>query len=381
MPPKHTDSKGMLQSPLKGESYASIVGGNGPASRTRGAGGRRPSNEGLESIASEADLAQYDTGNGNGSGTSGSGSSRSMPSMSAASSSTPASASVFDSDPDISRLIGLIVAKVQSAASTASAKPPSVATPKPSAPASSSSSSSGSITIEPTVGRLINGMSSITGLSVIPSHSASGAATIPGGASVTDDDHDSDADDEKDPVVPARPGPNTNDLVWAHIHVAEADRWAPGTVANVQAHFPSFQARATMVKCKDGRNAREVDTLSAIADAAIARRSDVVLELVIRRIFGVEEADKAGGRDWDSATVLDLTKPGALGTDDLRRRMRKDTAQLKANRSKGSSSSRTAAGTGGAWKKKTSGGQGGKGNYGGSGTRSGGGSGNTATKH
>lgn len=380
MPPKHIDSKGMLQSPLKGESYASIVGGNGPASRTRGAGGRRPSNEGLESIASEADLAQYDTGNGNGSGTSGSGSSRSMPSMSsAASSSTPASASVFDSDPDISRLIGLIVAKVQSA-STASVKPPSAAaTPKPPAAASSPSSSSGSITIEPTVGRLINGMSSITGLSVIPSHSAGGAATIPGGASVTnDDDHDSDADDEKDPIVTR---PNPNDLVWAHIHVAEADRWAPGTVANVQAHFPSFQARATMVKCKDGRNAREVDTLSAIADAAIARRSDVVLELVIRRIFGVEEADKAGGRDWDSATVLDLTKPGALGTDDLRRRMRKDTAQLKANRSK-SSSSRTAAGTGGAWKKTGRGGQGGKGSYyGGSGTRSGGGSGNTATKH
>ncbi|KAL0630594.1 hypothetical protein Q9L58_010557 [Maublancomyces gigas] len=379
MPPKH-DSKGMLQSPTKGESYASIVVGS-VASRTRGAGGRRPSNEGLESIASEADLAQYDTSSG--SGTSGNGSSRSMPSTSsAASSSTPAAAQAID--PEIAHLIGLLVTRVQATStstSSASAKPPSAATPKPSAPAHASASASsggsgGSITLEPSMGRLMNGMSSITGLSVLPSTSTGGATTIPGGAS-TNEEHDSDADDEKD-QPPSRP--SANDLTWKHIHVAEADRWAPGTVANVLAHFPSFQARANVVRCKDGRNAREVDTLSAIADAAHARRSDVVLELVIRRIFGIEEADNSGGRDWDTATVLDLTKPGALGNDDLRRRMRKDAAQLKANRPKTAPKSRTAAGTGGAWKKKTGNGQGGKGNYGGSGTRSGGGSGNTATK-
>jgi hypothetical protein len=67
-------------------------------------------------------------------------------------------------------------------------------------------------------------------------------------------------------------------------------------------------------------------------------------------MVGVEDADAGGGRDWDTATLLDLTKPGSLYSDDLRRRIRRDTAQIKANRKK--EASRTTAGTGGNWKKK-----------------------------
>jgi hypothetical protein len=59
MPPKtiSSDSKAMLQSP-KIESYAAAVGGASTRMATRS--NRRPSNEGLESIASDADLARYD---------------------------------------------------------------------------------------------------------------------------------------------------------------------------------------------------------------------------------------------------------------------------------------------------------------------------------
>lgn len=96
----------------------------------------------------------------------------------------------------------------------------------------------------------------------------------------------------------------------------------------------------------------------------------MILEIAVRRMVGVEDADANGGRDWDTATALDLAKPGALGTDELRRKVRKDAAHVKANRPKSAAAgngSRTTAGRGGKWK-------------GGSGGRGGGQAVNTATK-
>jgi hypothetical protein len=159
--------------------------------------------------------------------------------------------------------------------------------------------------------------------------------------------------------------------------VVERDRWAPGAITSVRAHYQSFQGRATVIRCKDVHSKHEVDTLSAICDATLAGRSDVVLEIAIRRIIGVEDADNGGGRDWDVAAALDIVKPGAFGSDDLRRRLRKDAAQIKANRVKSGTVSRTTAGTGGKWNKK----KGGQGNGGGgSGARRGGSSSATTSR-
>jgi hypothetical protein len=231
------------------------------------------------------------------------------------------------------------------------------------------------MTIEPSVGRLLSGVSAHTSIPIFAT-SGSGVSTIPPGGVLGDTDYrdtgndsDSDDDDHKDDA----PKPSANDLKWNHIYVHERDRMAPGAVRMVRAHYQSFQGRATVIRCRDIRNKHEVDTLSGIADAIIAGQGEVALEMVIRRMVGVEDADAGGGRDWDTATLLDLTKPGSLYSDDLRRRIRRDTAQIKANRKK---EARTTAGTGGNWKKKG----GGRGLGGGSGARRGGDAGNTTTR-
>jgi len=182
-----------------------------------------------------------------------------------------------------------------------------------------------------------------------------GLPTLPvSSAGTSEDDADDDVNDEPDQHSSTT---SANDLKWNHIYVAERDRWAPSTVATVRAHYQSFQGRATVVRCRDIRSKHEVDTLSAICDALLADRTDIALELAVRRIVGVEEADAGGGRDWDTATALDLVRPGALGNDELRRRLRKDAAQIKSNRKESPS---TVAGVGGKWQKKK--GNGGAGN-------------------
>jgi hypothetical protein len=141
-----------------------------------------------------------------------------------------------------------------------------------------------------------------------------------------------------------------------------------GTINDCLAHYQSFQGRSTVVRCRDirTRSKHEVDPFSAICAAILADRSDVALQIAIHA---------GGGRDWDTATALDLIRPGALGNDDLRRRLRKDAAQIKSNRGTGEIPSRTTAGVGGKWQKK-------KGNKGGSGARQGvSSSSNAATKH
>lgn len=362
MPPKG-EGKAMLTSPIKVDSYASVAGSGGVASRTRGAGGRRPSNEGLESIATQADLAQYDNEQSHGSGT------RSAV-ASSSSSSTPILPPTMT--PEMAQMItGLYHSMIQSQPPTGTtsvsgssgsrAKAPS--TTKPAGISSSSSSlpsvalptttSNRGITIEPSVQRLVTSVAAHAGIPILPM-----GAVTPGGIPAEDhrqSDHERDDDDNDDGDEP--PTPNANDLNWRHIHVAERDRYAPSSIRKTLAAFSSFQARAQVMKAKDIRSKHEVDFISIIVDAALAERTDVILELAIRRLIGVEAAENnedGKGRDWDTATALDLTKPGSLVNEDLARRLRKDVAQIRANRVKegGGAKSRTAAGTGGAWNSK-----------------------------
>lgn len=381
MPPKtiSSDSKAMLQSP-KIESYAAAVGGASTRMATRT--NRRPSNEGLESIASDADLARYDANGVHGSGI-GSGNRAITPSMSSGSSSPP----IMLSD-DESKQLQALIAKATgkpaaNVAASASAHAPSTIVPRTHQPSMGSNLSSGSganSSVDPSLHRLLTGVSLGAGMPMLPT-GHTGLPIAPGGASDGGliDEVNHEDDDEEEQEKPAKP--SANDLKWNHITVAERNRWAPGSVTSMRAHYQSFQARAIVLRCKDIRNKHEVDSLSAILDATLAGRSDIVLEIAIRRIVGIEDADSSGGRDWDVASALDIAKPGALGNDELRRQLRKDAAQIKANRAKSgqssSSSSRTSPGTGGNWSKS--------GNYkkknkgsGGSGTRQGG-SGNTAT--
>ena len=345
MPPKSSsDTKAPLLSPNKGQSYAAAASSS-IADRTRGAAGRRPSREGLESIATMADLTAYDSD----------GSSSSRAHSSSSSTSTSSSAVV---DPEWQQIIQLLVnkvgvqspAKVSSSANTPRVVAPSVPSSVPSVPPP------GGVTLEPSVQRLVTAVAAgANGMPTIPIING----TITPGTVVNESNDDGDtSDDEK-----SAPAPSQNDLRWGHIYVPERDRWAPGAIRAVRTHYQTFQGRATVIRCKDIRNKHEVDTLSLIADAALAGRNDIVLEVVIRRLNGVEDADNGGGRDWDTATVLDLARPGLLGSDELRRRVRKDAAQLKANRkvagTNNNGPSRTTAGTGGQWQKKNKKGGGG----------------------
>ena len=380
MPPKtiSSDSKAMLQSP-KIESYAAAVGGASTRMATRS--NRRPSNEGLESIASDADLARYDANGVHNSGIIGSSNRSSItPSMT--------SPPIMLSDDESKQLQALIAKATGKLAAnvvaSSAAHAPSTIMPRTHQPSVGSNLNGGSganSSVDPSLHRLLTGVSLGAGMPMLPTGHR-GIPMVPGGVATGEhiDEAYLECDGEEEEQEKP-PKPSANDLKWNHITVAERNRWAPGSVTGMRAHYQSFQARAIVCRCKDIRNKHEVDSLSAILDATLAGRSDVVLEIAIRRIVGIEEADASGGRDWDVASALDIAKPGALGNDELRRQLRKDAAQIKANRSKSgqstSSSSRTSPGTGGSWSKS--------GNYkkknkgsGGSGARQGG-SGNTTT--
>jgi hypothetical protein len=380
MPPKG-DSKGIM-SP-KSEN-------NNVANRTRGAAGRRMSREGAESTASEHDLAQYDREHAEGSGTASSSTPPSMSSTPAANHSdiTAEQRHQLDSfrQSQQQQMEVFYQSLIQPTKPAKTAKPaPAKVELVPAIPvASTSTASSGdskSLAVDPSVARLFSGMASHLGGLPIMGSSSSGAATVTPGGVLADRTqvtrhgigrgHDVNGDDSDEDK--RDPKPSVNDLKWNHIHVFERDRVAPDAVRSVRAHYQSFQGRATVIRCRDIRNKHEVDTLSGIADAMLAGQHEIALEMVIRRMLGVEDADASGGRDWDTATYLDLVTPGTLVGDELRRRIRRETAHIKANRKKDTSArSRTSAGTGGAWKKG--------GRSGGSGARRGGSSGATTTR-
>jgi hypothetical protein len=305
MPPKG-DSKGIM-SP-KSES---ATGGSNIAGRTRGAAGRRMSREGAESAASEHDLIQYDREQAAGSGTA---SSSTPPSMS---SSAPATHSDITTEQrqqlesfrqsQQKQMEVFYQSLIQQPVKPAkTARPAPKVELVPAIPVTTSTAGdSKALTVDPSVARLFSGMVSHLGGLPIMGSSSSGAATGTPGGVLADRTHrrdDNDGDDSDDVEDDKHPKPSVNDLKWNHIHVFERDRVAPDAVRSVRAHYQSFQGRATVIRCRDIRNKHEVDTLSGIADAMLAGQHEVALEMVIRRMLGVEDADASGGRDWDTAT-------------------------------------------------------------------------------
>jgi hypothetical protein len=356
----------MLQSP-KSESAASS--GN-IAHRTRGAHQRKLSNEGMESLASEHDLAQLDRANN---------------SSSSVSSSTAHSSSSHAVELDDDRDMRIVVDAATQAAIAAfqqlrgngskskdahTKSAPSTNTPRPAISSSyvGGGKSSGvpigggNTVIPASTHRLLSAISATTGTPIFSSSGAHGAPAIaPGGpgsdVDENDDNGDAGDDDVDRGIAPSVATTGVNDLQWNHIYVRAHNRLAPTAIHTAVTHYRSMMGRCAAAgnRCSDIRNRFEVECLSAIADAAAAGRNDVVMELAVRRILGVEAADQGSGRDWHLATVLDLTKPGALVSDDMMRQLRRDVVSYKAAHAKPKSDdgkSSTAAGTGGPWRLK-----------------------------
>ena len=184
MPPKG-DSKGIM-SP-KGESHATAASGSNVANRTRGAAGRRMSREGAESAASEHDLIQYDREQAGGSGTA---SSSTPPSMSSAPAThndiTAEQRQQLDSFRQSQQqqmevfYHSLIQQPVKPAMTARPAAKVELVPAVPVAPTSTTSgvSDSKSLTVDPSVARLLGGMVSHLGGLPIMGSSSSGAATV-----------------------------------------------------------------------------------------------------------------------------------------------------------------------------------------------------------
>lgn len=330
---------------------------------------RRPSANSLESIATMADLADYDSPGGshnNGS------SPRAAPSSLSSSSSTAAgsmpSPQFMSEMQSLLTRFGATFGQSNSGGSNITSSTPAPST-TPSGGGTAIGTATTGGTISGTAARIASNMS----LGGVSTPHVRDPVRVPPIQSVDDDNGDNN-----DVHVPAV---STNDLQWHGIYVHDSNRWAPSSIREVNSVYQSFRNRALAIRCRDPRNKHEVDTLSVICDAALEGRMDVVLEIAIRRMVGVEEADANGGRCWDMATALDLAKPGTLGSDTLRRQARRDAAQVRAIRSSSSTNgNRTTSGRGGKWR--------GRGSNNNNNNRSGGGdarqgsgkSGSTATK-
>ena len=83
-------------------------------------------------------------------------------------------------------------------------------------------------------------------------------------------------------------------LIHDDIYIESSQRWAPAEVRSTHHHYRSFRARATLIRCKDSGHRYEVENLSLLIDMLLAGRPDMALEMAIRRIAGIEDADKLG---------------------------------------------------------------------------------------
>lgn len=132
-----------------------------------------------------------------------------------------------------------------------------------------------------------------------------------------------------------------HDLICGDIYIPGAQRWAPGEVARTQHHYRSFRARSTFIRCKDVQSRYEVENLSLLVDLIIMNRTDVALEMAIRRIVGVEEADRKGD-NWQLARYLNsnFAQPDTMGSDTLRKQAYKDMAAHRTAHSDNASNRR-----------------------------------------
>lgn len=154
------------------------------------------------------------------------------------------------------------------------------------------------------------------------------------------DDEDDDKDDAHDQSfgrIGARVGTigaltrpvTVPDLEYKGLHIPGEERWLIASMPQVRSSFGgSFQVRFQHLKPKELRDRHEISHLAAIVDACIDGRADVAAELAVRRILGIEQAAIHG--DWDAATALDVISPAALGNEELRRHLRRETVKVKA---------------------------------------------------
>ena len=105
-------------------------------------------------------------------------------------------------------------------------------------------------------------------------------------------------------------------LVGCGVNIPAKERWAPTTTRNVLERFASFTARAQAARLTSQRNEHERLEVSRAVDALVEGRPDVALELLIRRLVVVEDADRSGS--WHLAPVLGFGGTH-LGDDLLRR--------------------------------------------------------------
>jgi hypothetical protein len=161
---------------------------------------------------------------------------------------------------------------------------------------------------------------------------------------------------------------NDDDLVHDDIYIESSQRWAPAEVRSTHHHYRSFRARATLIRCKDSGHRYEVENLSLLIDMLLAGRPDVALEMAIRRIAGIEDADKLGNYTMAKYLNQNFAQPSSMGTSSQRRQAYKDIEKINAaeksargSGSKGSSSSSYKAKAKDKGKSKGRGGSGAKG--------------------
>ena len=353
------------------------------STNTRSRRDRKLSAAGMESLISEADLAQLDGSRVN-----------THSSSSSSASSAPSSLSYSDDEKDvIARFIahlrgerkkGSDKSRKQHASSVST--PPSM--PQVAAKTDSSDNGSGISGIATGTQRLITGMSTITGVSTIaPPHSGAVAITPDTVARPDSSDSESDGDDGTRRItrtLPSHVAVSADDLVWRHIHVRAKKRVALHADTMTQLHYGSSVRRVAdnNVRCRELRNRFEADSLAVIIDAARDGRCDVVMELAYRRLLGVEAADKANS--WTVATVMDVSRPSSLLSVDAQRELDRSVQRYKAANTGSNSSnkpSRTEPGTGGQWHKGKVKRRSGNGNKnGGNGNKEGGGAGGATAK-
>ena len=159
-----------------------------------------------------------------------------------------------------------------------------------------------------------------------------------------------------------------DDLVHDDIYIESSQRWAPAEVRSTHHHYRSFRARATLIRCKDSGHRYEVENLSLLVDMLLAGRPDMALEMAIRRIAGIEDADKLGNYTMAKYLNQNFAQPSSMGTSSQRRQAYKDIEKINAaeksargSGNKSGSSYKTKAKGGGKSNYKGKGGSGAKG--------------------
>lgn len=163
---------------------------------------------------------------------------------------------------------------------------------------------------------------------------------------VVDVDIDPDSEDDLELTTASpttRDNDDCNDLVWDMMVIPASERMAANAIALCQRDHGTFRRRAMDKKCSDRRNAREIDVLSLVFDALIANRNDVAMELIARRIVGIEEADSSG--NWHIADAIQVMRTGSLMSEQHRRHFVKVAKLLDKDKkdSSGAGSSRVSS--------------------------------------